>query len=637
MIKYLSPSFFTIAVLSCVLLFVFTGIKAREFGVEGNVTTIKSYEPGSGKLSNGILPVASDSHRTFPDAPVTTAPTLSASANTVVALPITVTGFSNIGAVSLTMKYNPAVLTFQSASVNQSFPSLFVNGNIPGYITVSGFSTSSGIYLPDNATLFTLYFYFSGSYTILEWYDNGSSCEYADWPNYNALNDIPQEDFYINGMVTEEGLIILDCPENITIPAQTGLCGSEQDFAAFAIGLPAPEIIYEIDEMQITSPFFFPVGSTIVDVTAQNEMGKINCSFVVQVCDNQPPVPPSDGSATVNCIQSAIEPSVPQAIDNCDGLLDGVLVDVNSIPDPILCEGIKIYTYSFSDQAGNSSTWNFIYTILPLTGPVLKDQATDCSTLNQANLDIGLQEAGQFNPTELESLVAAMYQDNCGGQVCAVLTSIIPGANNADDAWVFQYIFTISDLCENTLECLVEYSGGIVSQVPEDLLLENIIIAENEEVCFGASNTISVYNVMVEADGRLELIAGESILFYPDFFVLYHGSLHAYIGQDFCVNPRSLITSLPDPDKYDSIYQMTKTSGSFRVYPNPSEGIFNLVLDAADTGCEILVMNLQGIQVYREELNKLQQILDLTSQPAGVYIVYLICTADISFQKIISY
>ncbi|MCX6279532.1 MAG: T9SS type A sorting domain-containing protein [Bacteroidetes bacterium] len=135
-------------------------------------------------------------------APVTTAPVLNACPGTSVNIPVTVSAFNNIGAFSLTMHFNSSALNYQSFTNNSGFPGLTVNGTIPGTITVGGFS-NSGISLSDNTVFFTLSFSYMGGSTELNWYDDGSSCEYADFPDYNPLYDIPASMYYINGQVND--------------------------------------------------------------------------------------------------------------------------------------------------------------------------------------------------------------------------------------------------------------------------------------------------------------------------------------------------------------------------------------------------------------------------------------------------
>jgi PKD repeat protein len=68
-------------------------------------------------------------------------------------------------------------------------------------VIIGGYSSSVGITYSDNTTLFTLSFNYLGGTTDLTWFDSGASCEYADFPNYNTLNDLPFATYYVNGQV----------------------------------------------------------------------------------------------------------------------------------------------------------------------------------------------------------------------------------------------------------------------------------------------------------------------------------------------------------------------------------------------------------------------------------------------------
>jgi PKD repeat protein len=135
------------------------------------------------------------------NSPVTTAPVKTACPGSVIAIPVSVTGFSNIGSISLTITYNPAVLTYVSASNTSGFPGMSFGHGIAGKVIIGGYSSSSAVNFPDNTTLFTITFNYLGGTTALTWFDNGGSCEYGDFPDYNALNDIPYSTYYINGQV----------------------------------------------------------------------------------------------------------------------------------------------------------------------------------------------------------------------------------------------------------------------------------------------------------------------------------------------------------------------------------------------------------------------------------------------------
>lgn len=139
------------------------------------------------------------------DAPVTTAPDAKAVPGSTISIPITVNDFNNIGSFNLTLEYDDSKLTYQSFTNDSGFPGINVNGATAGTITATGLVNpgESGIFLSDNTTLFTLDFLYLGGTTDLTWFDNGLSCQYENYPDYDILTDSPTGDFYINGTVSE--------------------------------------------------------------------------------------------------------------------------------------------------------------------------------------------------------------------------------------------------------------------------------------------------------------------------------------------------------------------------------------------------------------------------------------------------
>ncbi|MCB0806089.1 MAG: hypothetical protein KDC05_09855 [Bacteroidales bacterium] len=157
-------------------------------------------------------------------APLTTIADIEACPGTDVNIPVTVAEFCNIGALSLTLQYDPAILTFVSFTSDAGFPGLVVNSPSPGTVYAGGYNPpgGSGISLLDNSVLFTIRFSYAGGNTDLTWFDNGESCEYTD-NLYNPLNDIPFENYYFNGSVS--AILPINAPVT-TAPSVIAFSGS---------------------------------------------------------------------------------------------------------------------------------------------------------------------------------------------------------------------------------------------------------------------------------------------------------------------------------------------------------------------------------------------------------------------------
>lgn len=166
---------------------------------DGGAYTVLFDSPTSSFYINGQLEF-------LPRAPSTYLPDVYECANSIINIPVKVTNFNDIGAISLTMHYDPAVLVYQGFIPHSSLPTNFiVEADISGILIASGYVTGGapGIDLPNDAVLFEAEFEYLGGTTNLEWFDDGHSCEYAsaDAPAFTPLHDTPQNEFYHDGLV----------------------------------------------------------------------------------------------------------------------------------------------------------------------------------------------------------------------------------------------------------------------------------------------------------------------------------------------------------------------------------------------------------------------------------------------------
>lgn len=156
------------------------------------------------------------------NAPITTCGNAAAGAPGNITIPVTVTGFNNIGAISLTLEYDYSVVQYVSYA---SHPQLnFAVGDADlgnGFHRISMGWFGSGKTLPDGSTIISITFNYTAGNTALAWFDDGPSCEYADG-SYNVLNDIPTSTYYINGSVCA----LVGAPGAIT--GDDSVCPGEQ-------------------------------------------------------------------------------------------------------------------------------------------------------------------------------------------------------------------------------------------------------------------------------------------------------------------------------------------------------------------------------------------------------------------------
>jgi hypothetical protein len=144
-----------------------------------------------------------------------------------VTVPVRVSGVKDVGAISLTLKYDTAMLEY--LNVKKIAPLMnFMAGANQGHVRISAFWGTGDVLLTlkDNEQLFVIYFIFKGkdTKTLLVWDDSdGSNCEYAGGPpNYTPFEDTPISKYYVDGYVAPLVTAIREIPMgtwNSKVPA----------------------------------------------------------------------------------------------------------------------------------------------------------------------------------------------------------------------------------------------------------------------------------------------------------------------------------------------------------------------------------------------------------------------------------
>ena len=199
------------------------------------------------------------------NAPVTSAAVVTTAipGNDVI-VPVTVSGFSEIGTITLTLNFDPAVLTYVSATHDPLFSDMSINSVTAGIITVGWFG-SAGIILPDGTTLFQINFHYISGTSDLTWFDDGGSCEYGD-ADAIPMNDSPTSQYYINGVVTNQPAPVTYAP-SITdaVPGNMDIPITVDGF----VNIGTISLTFEYDPLVLTyvsntpNPAFDPLEFTV--------------------------------------------------------------------------------------------------------------------------------------------------------------------------------------------------------------------------------------------------------------------------------------------------------------------------------------------------------------------------------------
>ncbi|MFM7153829.1 MAG: HYR domain-containing protein, partial [Bacteroidota bacterium] len=232
--------------------------------------------------------------------------------------------------------------------------------------------------------------------------------------------------------------ITVACPSNQTFGTNTGVCTYTATGAWVAVvtdNCPTQSLNYTLSgattgtgSNTLSSKVFNKGVTTVTWTAADPGSGTASCSFTITVTDQEAPVVAANGSSTVSCPSAMVAPSVPAAVDNCDGAVNGVLTSTVNTPSFINCEGTRVYTYSYTDAAGNVATWTYTYTLEREDFSMPANQGSTIACISLA-----------FTPPP------PSVTDNCGGPI--VPTGPVMGGTYTDCEGTRTFTWTYTD-CE---------------------------------------------------------------------------------------------------------------------------------------------------------------------------------------------
>ncbi|MGB4204170.1 MAG: T9SS type A sorting domain-containing protein, partial [Bacteroidales bacterium] len=342
----------------------------------------------------------------------------------------------------------------------------------------------------------------------------------------------------------------------------------------------------------------------------------------------------------MSCVIAVPEPTIKeiadQFSDNC-GNVNVVKLDEQFAGDA--CAWAATYTYTVSDDCGNYYADPVVIAYsgsYPL--PALKDEDEDCSSLNKVSLNWNVGYAEQFQPADLEEQVKDLYLDPCGGVITVTHIHTEKDHHNGSGPvqWNFYYTYRIVNSCGGFVDCTVHYAGS-PTNVPPTINIDDKIVESGQEMCFGATETIEVSNLTVEAGGVITLIAGQSIKMLPGVVVKPGGYLHAYISDTYCENPTPLIMAKDAEETSSEISaEIPEEYTLFNVYPNPTRGSFTLDVYDFDSDLTIEIYNMVGTRILSKEVSGFSKYtFDLSTQPNGIYIIRVLKDNESAFKRII--
>ncbi len=183
--------------------------------------------------------------------------------------------------------------------------------------------------------------------------------------------------------------------------------------------------------------------------------------------------------------------------------------------------------------------------------------------------------------------------------------------------------------------------GSVNLQSESQLVLQNMTIEDGETVCFQATETITLAGndtyFIVQPGASLNLIAGESITMLPGTHIMEGSFFHAWISTErmLCLPDDEPAASPADDLLAGSGIQENATL--FTVYPNPTQGVFNIRLSETNPGLPMMVevFGIAGNKIISKELQaQTQQTIDIGNTQPGIYLVRVIHDGKVHVERI---
>ncbi|KFB02475.1 hypothetical protein IA57_00005, partial [Mangrovimonas yunxiaonensis] len=218
-----------------------------------------------------------------------------------------------------------------------------------------------------------------------------------------------------------------------------------------------------------------------------------------------PVVPANDGS-NISCIDDAqVVPTNPTVFDACGNQITPSGPIVSEDPD---CSGIKTYTWTYTDCAGNANDWVYTYTLNDNILPTIQSEATD--------LTVECDGSGNNGAIQnwLDNHGNAIATDNCGD---VTWSNNYNGANSDCSAPVY-VIFTATDACGNTATTTAAYT--IVDTIDPQITTE---ASDLTVQCDGNGNLDDLNNWLLSNGNAIATDDCSAITWENDFTSLSDG------------------------------------------------------------------------------------------------------------------
>jgi hypothetical protein len=179
-------------------------------------------------------------------------------------------------------------------------------------------------------------------------------------------------------------------------------------------------------------------------------------------------------------------------------------------------------------------------------------------------------------------------------------------------------------------------------EIAPNVTLEGVVVDSGQDVCFEATNTLTVgggSSFEVHTGGYVELVAGQKIrmLEGTHFHSGSYGLARITTTSDYCSLPAPLLAVLEEKQStYEVVAEPEAGENFFKVYPNPTTGMFTLELSLLASTITVEIYGVMGEQILMQEVSGFMMYeFDLSSQPRGIYIVRVLNGDEIGVERVI--
>jgi len=287
-----------------------------------------------------------------------------------------------------------------------------------------------------------------------------------------------------NVTLTENVLPEINCPANIEVDNDSGLCGAVVNYTA-PIGTDNCPNAVTVQTAGLGPGSQFPIGVTTETFEVTDASGNTaSCSFTITVNDTEQPVIecPEDieVSNDAGACSAIVNYSLPTANDNCDGSIAPVLVDGLSSGSAFPV-GITNVTYEATDLAGNVSSCTFTVEVLDNELPDITCPADIVVDAVSGDCDAAVNYA---DPS---------FSDNCPGATLQLIDGLPSGSDFPVGTTTITY--EAIDLAGNSAQC--SFIITILEDVPPVIDCPSDITVDSDP---GLCSAIVSYNEPVGTD-----------------------------------------------------------------------------------------------------------------------------------------